>query len=115
MLGMGVVGGIMQPQGQLQVLHRVLAGADLAPAVDAGRFRLIGEGRVSTERSLEPAWRAAIGRAGYELVDTADIIGGFGGAQAVLHTGDTLTAASDPRRDGTSAVISLPDSPISER
>ena len=109
MLGMGVVGGIMQPQGQLQILHRVLGGADLAPAVQAGRFRLIGDGQVTTEESLEPDWRAAIGRAGYELVDTADVIGGFGGAQAVLRTGNILTAAADSRRDGTSAVIALPD------
>ena len=107
MLGMGVVGGIMQPQGQLQILHRVLGGADLPEAVEAGRFRLIGEGRVTTEASLEPAWRAAIGSAGYDLVDTADVIGGFGGAQAVLRAGDILTAASDPRRDGTSAVVTL--------
>ena len=105
MLGMGVVGGIMQPQGQLQILHRLLGGADLAAAVEAGRFRLIGDGLVTTEASLEPAWRAAIGRAGYELVGTADVIGGFGGAQAVLHRAGALTAASDPRRDGTSAVI----------
>lgn len=105
MLGMGVVGGIMQPQGQLQILHRVLGGAGLTAAVEAGRFRLIGDGQVTTEASLEPAWRAAIGRAGYELVGTADVIGGFGGAQAVLHRAGALTAASDPRRDGTSAVI----------
>ncbi|MYB03730.1 MAG: gamma-glutamyltransferase [Acidimicrobiaceae bacterium] len=109
MLGMGVVGGIMQPQGQLQILHRVLGGADLATAVEAGRFRLIGDGQVTTETTLEPAWRTAIGQAGYELVDTADVIGGFGGAQAVLNSDDTLTAAADPRRDGTSAVITLPD------
>ena len=108
-LGMGVVGGIMQPQGQLQILHRVLGGADLAAAVEAGRFRLIGDGRVTAEESLEPGWRAAIGDAGYDLVDTADVIGGFGGAQAVLRTGDTLTATADSRRDGTSAVIALPD------
>ena len=107
MLGMGVVGGIMQPQGQLQILHRVLGGADLVTAVEAGRFRLIGNGQVTTEATLEPAWRAAIARSGYELVDTADVIGGFGGAQAILHMGDTLTAAADPRRDGTSKVISL--------
>ena len=109
MLGMGVVGGIMQPQGQLQILHRVLGGADLVTAVEAGRFRLIGDGQVTTEESLEPGWRAAIGGAGYELVDTADVIGGFGGAQAVLSAGGTLTAAADSRRDGTSAVIALPD------
>ena len=109
MLGMGVVGGIMQPQGQLQILHRVLGGAGLGAAVEAGRFRLIGEGQVTTEASLEPDWRAAIGRAGYELVDTADVIGGFGGAQAVLSREGTLTAASDPRRDGTSAVIRVTD------
>ena len=109
MLGMGVVGGIMQPQGQLHILHRVLGGADLARAVEAGRFRLIGDGRVTTEASLEPAWRAAIGAAGYELVDTADVIGGFGGAQAVLNREGTLSAAADPRRDGTSAVVGMTD------
>ena len=109
LLGMGVVGGIMQPQGQLQILHRVLGGADLVTAVEAGRFRLIGDGQVTTEAALEPAWRAAIGTSGYELVDTADVIGGFGGAQAALNTEDTLTAAADHRRDGTSAVITLPD------
>ena len=107
MLGMGVVGGIMQPQGQLQILHRVLGGTDLPSAVEAGRFRLIGDGQVTTEASLEPAWRAAIEASGYELVDTADVIGGFGGAQAVLRAGDTLAAASDPRRDGTSMVTAL--------
>ncbi len=107
MLGMGVVGGVMQPQGQLQILHRVLGGADLSSAVDAGRFRLIGDGRVTTEASLEPAWRDAIEASGYELVDAADVIGGFGGAQAVLRTTDTLTSASDPRRDGTSTVTLL--------
>ena len=109
MLGMGVVGGIMQPQGQLQILHRLLGGADLVTSVEAGRFRLIDNGQVTTEATLEPAWRDAIGQAGYELLDAADVIGGFGGAQAVLNTGDTLTAAADPRRDGTSAVIALPD------
>ncbi len=108
-LGMGVVGGIMQPQGQLQILHRLLGGASLGSAVEAGRFRLIDNGQVTTEATLEPAWRDAIGAAGYELLDAADVIGGFGGAQAVLRTGDTLTAAADPRRDGTSAVIALPD------
>ena len=109
MLGMGVVGGIMQPQGQLQILHRVLGGASLESAVEAGRFRLIDNGQVTTESTLEPAWRAAIGASGYELLDSADVIGGFGGAQAVLRAGDTLTAAADHRRDGTSAVIALPD------
>ncbi len=106
-LGMGVVGGIMQPQGQLQILHRVLGGASLTAAVEAGRFRLLGEGQVTTEATLEPEWRDNISRAGYELVDAADVIGGFGGAQAVLREGNTLTATSDPRRDGTSAKISL--------
>ncbi len=106
-LGMGVVGGIMQPQGQLQILHRVLGGADLAAAVEAGRFRLIGDGQVTTEQSLEPGWRAAIGDAGYELVDTAGGLGGVGGPQAVRGAGDPLAAAADSRRDGTSAVIAL--------
>ena len=107
LLGMGVVGGIMQPQGQLQILHRVLGGASVASAVEAGRFRLLDYGQVTTEATLEPAWRDAIGASGYELSDTADVIGGFGGAHAVLRTRDTLTAASDSRRDGTSTIIAI--------
>ena len=109
MLGLGVVGGIMQPQGQLQILHRVLGGADLASAVNAGRFRLIGDGQVTAEASLEPDWRNAVASCGYEMVDTANVIGGFGGAHTAMNTGGELVAASDPRRDGTSAVVSLPD------
>ena len=109
MLGMGVVGGIMQPQGQLQILHRILGGADLASAVDAGRFRLIGDGQVAAEASLEPDWRRAIASNGYEMVETADVTGGFGSAQAAMRTEGELIATSDPRRDGTSAVITLRD------
>ena len=109
MLGMGVVGGVMQPQGQLQILHRVLGGADLAAAIEAGRFRLLGDGQTTTEATLEPDWRQALADAGYDMLEAADVIGGFGGAQAVVRIGDTLSAASDPRRDGTSAVIALPD------
>ena len=108
MLGMGVVGGVMQPQGQLQILHRLLGGAGLAAAIDAGRFRLLGDGQATTEASLEPAWHQALQDTGYEMLDAADVIGGFGGAQAVLHTDGTLTAAADPRRDGTSAVVAPP-------
>ena len=39
-------------------------------------------------------------RAGYDLVDAADVIGGFGSAQAAMDARGTLTAASDssPRR-----------------
>ena len=109
MLGMGVVGGIMQPQGQLQILHRVLSGAGLAAAVEAGRFRLIGDGQVTAEASLEPDWRRAIASNGYKMVETADVIGGFGSAQAAMRTDGELVAASDSRRDGTSAVITLRD------
>ena len=109
MLAMGVVGGIMQPQGQLQILHRVLGGADLAAAVDAGRFRLLGDGQVTTEASLEPTWRGAVSDAGYEIVDAADAIGGFGSAQVAMDADGELSAASDPRRDGTAAVITWPN------
>ena len=106
-MGLGVVGGVMQPQGQLQIIHRVLGGMPLSQAVQAGRFRLLGDGIVGTEETLESSWRREIAAQGYEIREGASVVGGFGGAQAVHNTSEALSAASDPRRDGTAAVIKL--------
>ncbi len=106
-VGLGVVGGVMQPQGQLQIIHRVLGGLPLSQAVQAGRFRLLGDGIVGVEETLERPWRREIAAQGYEIREGASVIGGFGGAQAVHNTAETLSATSDPRRDGTAAVIKL--------
>jgi len=102
-----VVGGIMQPQGQIQILHHVLNGAGIRAAIEAPRFRLLGDGQVTAEPGLHSADTAALAAAGYEVVNADKV--DFGGAQAVLRRDGGLSAASDPRRDGVAIVATVGD------
>ncbi len=103
-LGLGVVGGIMQPQGQVQILNQVIGGIDLVEAVAAPRFRLLGNSQIAVEPGFGADHLRALEAAGYRLCDPDGV--DFGGAQAVM-VGPGMTAASDFRRDGTSVVTDL--------
>jgi len=104
--GFGVVGGLMQPQGQLQVLLRVAAhGQPLQAALDAPRWRLESDTAVAVEAGMPPVVTEALRGAGYADPVGAGELGGrsdFGGAQIVMrdHSG-MLRGASDKRKDGT--------------
>ncbi|MBP6019040.1 MAG: gamma-glutamyltransferase [Burkholderiaceae bacterium] len=108
LLGMGVVGGLMQPQGQLQILTRVLAGKEeLQAAVNAPRWRLEAGNTLAIEAGMPASVEAALRAAGYsEPAVNVGELGGrsdFGGAQVVLRADDGgLVGASDPRKDGIS-------------
>ncbi len=105
-LGMGVVGGLMQPQGQIQVLTRVLAWHQgIQEALDAPRWRLERGDALAIERGFPAEIARALRAAGYdaphptvgELAGRSD----FGGAHAVRRTvGGVLQGAADPRKDG---------------
>ncbi len=104
-LGLGVVGGAMQPQGQLQILMRVAAaGTALQDAVDAPRWRLEPGGLLAIEEGTPAAVEKALREAGYVDPKGRGELGGrsdFGGAQAVMRLPDgRLSGASDPRKDG---------------
>ena len=92
---LGVVGGYMQAQGQIQVLLNLLVHA-LAPqaAVDAPRLRVLAGGQLALEPGHDLARRMpdAVGR------DPGP--GGFGGCQAVATGGGVLRGGTDPRRGG---------------
>lgn len=96
LLCLGVAGGIMQPQTQVQVLVRVLAeGLDLQAAIDAPRFKLCFGGDLALEdgHPLAATHAAALDRdPGPE---------GFGNAQAVGRPHGPLDAGADDRRGGT--------------
>ncbi|WP_417277191.1 gamma-glutamyltransferase family protein [Castellaniella sp.] len=106
LLGMGVVGGLMQPQGQIQILTRVLAwGWDIQEALDAPRWRLEAGDTLAIEKGFPDALAHALRAAGYEephpqvgeLAGRSD----FGGAHAVLRAADgQLHGGADPRKDG---------------
>ncbi len=108
LLGLGVVGGLMQPQGQLQVLTRLLAGRQpLQKALDAPRWRLEAGNALAIEAGMPVAVERALRAAGYpapatnvgELAGRSD----FGGAQVVMRNGaGLLEGASDRRKDGVS-------------
>lgn len=104
--GLGVVGGLMQPQGQVQLLTRLFAwGEPLREAIAAPRWRLEGGRALALETGF-PADAAALLRErgfGEPAAGEGDLAGrsDFGGAQVVLRLPDgSLAGASDPRKDG---------------
>lgn len=105
-MGMGVVGGLMQPQGQLQILTRVLAWEQSLPeALKAPRWRLEAGNTLALEEGMLSHIQSALRAAGYkapaahvgELAGRSD----FGGAQVVMRDSEGLLhGASDHRKDG---------------
>ncbi len=110
-MGMGVVGGLMQPQGQLQILTRVLAvNQSLQGAIEAPRWRLEAGNTLALETGMPAPLVAALRSAGYqapgggagELAGRSD----FGGAQAIIKDDDGLLhGVSDHRKDGIAVGI----------
>ncbi|WP_081423981.1 gamma-glutamyltransferase family protein [Celeribacter ethanolicus] len=102
----GVVGGLMQPQGHIQMMVRLAAwGQDVQEAMNAPRWRLESDTQIALETGSDPAFAEALRAAGFEDATGAGELGGrsdFGGSQCVMRTDDGgLIAGSDPRKDGT--------------
>jgi gamma-glutamyltranspeptidase/glutathione hydrolase len=95
----GVVGGFMQPQGQLQILRNVFErGMDPQAAVEAPRFRVTDGCKLDCEPHYDRATVEELESRGH-VVSTLERFDA-GGAQLVLRTDDGFAAASDPRKDG---------------
>ncbi len=96
----GLVGGLMQAQGHVQLVCN-LVDFEMNPqaALDAPRFRIFEDGRLGLEESVSGHVRDGLRRMSHEIrEDTTEE--GFGGAQLILISEDTLQGASDPRKDG---------------
>jgi gamma-glutamyltranspeptidase / glutathione hydrolase len=101
-LSFGVMGGSMQPQGQVQVLLNLLVfGMDLQDAVDAPRFRHFDGLRVALEPAIGDAVRRQLALLGHAIVADSGVA--FGGAQAILRLPRGYAGGSDPRKDGMAA------------
>ena len=103
--GFGVVGGLMQPQGQLQLLVRLAAWHQpLQAALDAPRWRLESDTALAIEAGMPPDIVRALREAGYADPAGLGELGGrsdFGGAQIVMRDASgALLGASDKRKDG---------------
>jgi gamma-glutamyltranspeptidase / glutathione hydrolase len=97
-LAFGVMGGYMQPQGHVQVLSNLVDyGMDLQEALDRPRWRYREDGSLGIEERLPNA--AKLARKGHDVGVLPPVM--FGGAQAVRRRGETLSGATEPRKDGT--------------
>jgi gamma-glutamyltranspeptidase/glutathione hydrolase len=108
----GVMGGDMQPQGQVQVLVNMLDfGLNVQAAGDAARMQHFGSptptgiaegpggGNLAVESGISTETVARL-RARGHTVNYA--VGSFGGYQGILidHEHGVLHGATDPRKDG---------------
>jgi len=99
-MSFGVMGGMMQPQGHVQVVVRIADyGQNPQAACDGPRFRWVDGLQVSVEDGFPPAALDGLRERGHELVTVEDY-NQFGSCQAIWRLGIGYVAASDPRRDG---------------
>ena len=95
---LGVVGGYMQAQGQVQVLVNLLVhGMSAQAAIDAPRLRILAGGALAIEPGHPLAASAPDG------LGRDPGAGGFGGCQVASVVDGRLDAGSDPRRGGAVA------------
>lgn len=107
----GVMGGDMQPQGQVQVLVNMIDfGMNVQAAGDAARVRHLGSaaptgapmdaagGTVACESGIPAAVRAALEMRGHVLDKSRQSFGGYQGIH--IDQQGTLHGGTDPRKDG---------------
>ncbi|WP_255169848.1 gamma-glutamyltransferase family protein [Natrononativus amylolyticus] len=93
----GVMGGYMQPQGHVQLLSNLVDyGMGEQEALDAPRWRYREEGTLGVEERLPN--QTGLVRKGHDVRVLVPSL--FGGAQLVRRQGETLSGATEPRKDG---------------
>ncbi len=99
-MSFGVMGGHMQPQGQVQVMARMFDyGQNPQAAIDAPRWLITEQGKLAVEPGLEPEVVDELGSRGHDIiVDLPERY--FGGAQMIYKLEDCYLGASDCRKDG---------------
>jgi gamma-glutamyltranspeptidase/glutathione hydrolase len=96
---LGVVGGFMQPQGQMQILRHVLDhGLGIGEALAAPRMRFLDGRAIGAEPGFDAGILDGLRTRGHDVRPLSNF--GAGGAQAILRVGHELHGASDPRKDG---------------
>jgi gamma-glutamyltranspeptidase/glutathione hydrolase len=95
----GTMGGYMQPQGHVQVLANLVDyGMSLQRALDEPRWRYRADGTLALEDRFPGGVVPKLACRGHDIrVEPASA---FGGAQIARYDGGTLSAATEPRKDG---------------
>ena len=95
----GVMGGYMQPQGHVQVVSNVVDhGMPLQAALDYPRWRYREDGSLAIEERTSDNLGTKLTRRGHDVRLLYPSL--FGGAQIARNDGGTLSAATEPRKDG---------------
>ena len=108
-MGMGVMGGFMQPQGHAQVVHRVAAmGQNPQAALDAPRYRVEADQSVVLEPGFDPAVEGALRDMGHavSVAGARTVSHGRGQIAYRMNPADETAlhcGASDQRADGQAA------------
>jgi gamma-glutamyltranspeptidase/glutathione hydrolase len=102
LMGFGVMGGPMQPQGHLQMTVRIVDyRQNPQSACDAPRWQVLSGNRITFEPGVDPAVLDDLRARGHQVsISPPEESFAFGGAQLVLRTDDGYIAASDHRKDG---------------
>lgn len=104
-MSFGVMGGMMQPQGHVQVMVRIADhGQNPQAACDGPRFRWLEGMQVSCEKGFPASTLDELRRRGHDLIPVDDY-NQFGSCQAIWRLEGGYFAASDPRRDGQAAAF----------
>ncbi|QKY21178.1 gamma-glutamyltransferase [Halolamina sp. CBA1230] len=98
----GVMGGFMQPQGHLQVVSNIVDyDLPLQAALDLPRWRYREDGSLAVEERMD-ADNELLTKLSRRDHDVQVLYPGmFGGAQIVRSEDGILSAATEPRKDGT--------------
>lgn len=113
-LAFGVMGGSMQPQGQVQVLVDMIDfGLNVQEAGDAARWRHVGSatptglpakgvGTVELESGFDQTVKAELEKRGYRVIDVKPGKGAFGGYEAIMYDAKqhVYWGATEMRKDG---------------
>jgi gamma-glutamyltranspeptidase / glutathione hydrolase len=99
-MSFGVMGGDMQPQGQVQVLLNMLEfGMNVQDAGEAPRFRHFPAEGVALESGVDPTVVTELARRGHTIGWHPGIFGGYQAIQIDWDRG-VLLGGTDPRKDG---------------
>lgn len=97
---LGVVGGMMQAQGHLQVICNLIDfEMDVQSALDAPRFRVLEDSMLALENGIIDRVSQKLASMGHNI-KSFSTEEEFGGGQVIHLSQGTLYGASDPRKDG---------------
>jgi gamma-glutamyltranspeptidase / glutathione hydrolase len=100
----GVMGGVMQPQGHLQMMVRMVDyGQNPQAALDAPRFCIQEDGTVKGESSMDTKTVAALQALGHPIIHSEPHALDYGAGQIIWKLEHGYVAGSDMRRDGHAA------------